>query len=59
MLDELRDGSAYAERHAFRIRLKNGSTQARAATIFGTFAEDGRFRHLNETAFDIDPVESR
>jgi hypothetical protein len=29
VLDELRDGSTYAERHAFHIRLKNGSTQDR------------------------------
>jgi hypothetical protein len=25
--------------------------------IFGTYAADGRFRHLSETGFDIDPAE--
>jgi hypothetical protein len=57
VLDELRDGSAYAERHVFHITLKNGATQDREVAIFGTFAEDGRFRHLSETGFDIDPAE--
>ena len=57
VLDELRDGSAYAERHVFHITLKNGATQDREVTIFGTFAPDGRFRHLDETGFDIDPAE--
>jgi hypothetical protein len=57
VLDELRDGTAYAERHVFHITLKNGATQDREVAIFGTFAEDGRFRHLSETGFDIDPAE--
>jgi len=55
VLDELTDGATYAERHVFRITLNNGSTQSREIAIFGTFAEDGRFRHLSETGFDIDP----
>jgi len=54
VLDELRDGSTYAERHVFHITLKNGATQDREVAIFGTFAEDGRFRYLSETGFDID-----
>jgi hypothetical protein len=57
VLDELRDRSAYAERHVFHITLKNGETQDREVAIFGTFAEDGRFRHLSETGFDIDPAQ--
>jgi hypothetical protein len=57
VLDELRDGSAYAERHVFHITLKNGATQDREVAIFGTLAEDGRFRRLSETGFDIDPAE--
>jgi len=57
VLDELRDGSTYAERHVFHIALKSGVTQDREVSIFGTFAADGRFRHLNETGFDIDPAE--
>jgi hypothetical protein len=57
VLDELRDGSAYAERHAYHITLRNGTTQDREVAIFGTFAPDGRFQHLSETGFDIDPAE--
>jgi hypothetical protein len=59
VLDELRDGSAYAERHAYRITLKNGATQDREVAIFGTFAPDGRFQHLNETGFDLSPAARR
>lgn len=59
VLDELRDGSTYAERHVFHITLRDGSTQDREIAIFGSFAEDGRFRHLSETGFDIEPDETR
>jgi hypothetical protein len=59
VLDELRDGSAYAERHVFHITLKNGATQDREVAIFGTFAPDGRFQHLDETGFDIAPAAPR
>lgn len=59
VLDELRDGSTYAERHVFHITLKDGSAQSREIAIFGTFAEDGRFRHLSEIGFDIDPDQTR
>ena len=55
VLDELRDGSAYAERHIFHIAMKNGTTAEREVAIFGTFAPDGRFRHLSEMGSDIDP----
>lgn len=57
VLDELRDGPAYAERHVFRIALKDGSVQNREVAVFGSFAEDGRFRHLSETGFDTGPGE--
>jgi hypothetical protein len=59
VLDEFRDGSAYAERHVFHITLKDGATQHREVAIFGTFAEDGRFLHLSETGFDVDPDQTR
>ncbi|MFD3454446.1 nuclear transport factor 2 family protein [Streptomyces sp. NPDC058691] len=55
VLDELRDGSSYAERHVFEITLADGSTQHREIALFGTLAEDGRFRHLSETGFSVDP----
>lgn len=55
VLDELREGSVYAERHVFEITLADGSTQHREIAIFGTLAEDGRFRHLSETGFSVAP----
>ena len=55
VLDELRDGATYAERHVFRITLTDGSTQHREVAVFGTYAEDGRFRHLSETGFSVEP----
>ncbi|MEU2288357.1 nuclear transport factor 2 family protein [Streptomyces sp. NPDC013178] len=59
VLDELRDGSTYAERHAYRITLKNGVTQHKEVAVFATLAEDGRFQHLSETGFDLDAGEDR
>lgn len=56
VLDELRDGATYAERHVFRVTLNNGTTQHREVAIFGTFAPDGRFQHLSETGFDLEPA---
>jgi hypothetical protein len=53
VLDELSDGVNYAERHVFRVVLADGSVQHREVAMFGTFAEDGRFRHLSETGFDV------
>jgi hypothetical protein len=57
VLDELHDGATYAERHVFHITLKTGATQDREVSVFGTFAPDGRFRHVNETGFDLDPAD--
>ncbi|MEU5672525.1 hypothetical protein ACGF3C_26135 [Micromonospora sp. NPDC047762] len=53
VLDELRDGLRYAERHVFEITMADGSTAKREIAIFGSYAEDGRFRHLSETGFDL------
>ncbi|HUN35642.1 MAG TPA: hypothetical protein VMU95_26895 [Trebonia sp.] len=57
VLDELVDGSAYAERHVLHITMKDGVTQDREVAIFGAFAADGRFQHLSEASFDIEPAE--
>jgi hypothetical protein len=53
-LDELRDGPTYAERHVFHVTFADGSSQHREVAVFGTLAEDGRFRHLSETGFGVD-----
>ena len=53
VLDELRDGPRYAERHVYELTRVDGSTVKREVAIFGAFAEDGRFQHLSETGFDL------
>ncbi|MEV6371204.1 nuclear transport factor 2 family protein [Micromonospora musae] len=58
VLDEFRDGSAYAERHVYEITMADGSTIRREISVFGSYAEDGRFRHLSETGFDLAPDET-
>ncbi|MER7888848.1 hypothetical protein ABTX15_03370 [Micromonospora sp. NPDC094482] len=59
VLDELRDGSRYAERHVFEITMVDGATARREIAIFGSFAPDGRFQHLSETGFDLLPDDAR
>ncbi|MFI7611520.1 hypothetical protein ACIBP6_09915 [Nonomuraea terrae] len=59
VLDELRDGSTYAERHVFEITMLDGSTLKREISIFGSFADDGRFQELSETGFTVSPDETR
>lgn len=59
VLDELRDGPTYAERHVFEITMVDGSTLRREVSVFGSYAEDGRFRRLSETGFSVGPDGTR
>jgi hypothetical protein len=52
VLDELRDGSAYAERHLYHLTTKTGATMDREIAIFGRYAADGRFQQLSEIGVD-------
>jgi hypothetical protein len=54
VLDEIYDGSRYAERHRYRMTLTDGTVVDREIYFFATLAEDGRFEQVNETGFDID-----
>lgn len=54
VLDELHDGSHYAERHRYRMTLIDGTVVHREIYYFATLAEDGRFQHVYETGFDVD-----
>ncbi|TDC34374.1 nuclear transport factor 2 family protein [Micromonospora sp. 15K316] len=58
VLDEIRHGTTYAERHVYEITMTDGTTARREISVFGSFAEDGRFRHLSETGFDLAPDET-
>ncbi|GAA0519291.1 hypothetical protein Ade02nite_80350 [Paractinoplanes deccanensis] len=54
VLDELTDGSHYAERHVYEATMADGTTLKREIYIFGTLAPDGRFEHLSETGIDVE-----
>ncbi|MDG4809050.1 hypothetical protein O7634_20065 [Micromonospora sp. WMMD1120] len=54
VLDELYDGSRYAERHRYRMTLTDGTVVHREIYYFATLAADGRFQHVHETGFDVD-----
>jgi hypothetical protein len=58
VLDEVCDGTTYAERHTYSVTLADGSTLHREVAVFGTHAEDGRFRHLSDAGFDL-PCDAR
>ncbi|MDX3236243.1 nuclear transport factor 2 family protein [Streptomyces sp. ME03-5709C] len=53
VLDELYDGSHYAERHRYTMRLTDGTVVDREIYFFATLSEDGRFRRVDETGFDV------
>ncbi|MFG1863365.1 hypothetical protein [Microbispora bryophytorum] len=53
VLDELYDGSRYAERHRYTMTLTDGTIINREIYFFATLAEDGRFRQVDEAGFDV------
>ena len=48
VVDELVDGTAYAERHVIRITGRDGTTARQEVFLFGRIAADGRFAELEE-----------
>ena len=56
VLEEIYDGERYAERHVYDVVLTDGTTINRELYLFGILAEDGRFRHISETGFDLQLV---
>ncbi|MDH6108781.1 hypothetical protein P3T36_002298 [Kitasatospora sp. MAP12-15] len=49
VLEELTDGTRYADRHLVDVTKKDGSTVRMEVYVFGEFAPDGRFRRIEET----------
>ena len=49
VVDELRDGSRYAERHVIDLRLTGGEHRRSEVFVFGAFDPDGRFARLEES----------
>jgi hypothetical protein len=56
VLDELRLDRAYAERHIYELTMVDGVALRREVYLFGTYAVDGRFQELNETAVSLPTV---
>lgn len=56
VLDELRDGHRYAERHLLDITGKDGSKKEMEVYVIGHYADDGRFAVLHETEFSPSEV---
>ncbi|MEV1155829.1 hypothetical protein AB0J27_10530 [Micromonospora chokoriensis] len=54
VLDELYDGLNYAERHRYKMTMTDGTVVHREMYYFATLAEDGRFRQVHESGFDVD-----
>jgi len=48
VIDELANGSDYAERHVLSATLRDGSTMAQEVFLFAQIAADGRFGSLEE-----------
>lgn len=53
VLDELRDGRTYAERHVYQVLLVTGETLRKEISVFGRYAPDGRFQEINEIGFTL------
>lgn len=49
VIDELVDGSRYADRHVVEVVKRDGSRVETEVYVFAEFAPDGRFRTIEET----------
>jgi hypothetical protein len=48
VLEELVDGTTYAERHTVHVTKNDGSKVVQEVYVFGEFAPDGRFLRIEE-----------
>jgi hypothetical protein len=53
VLDEMYDGSHYAERHRYTMTLIDGTVIDRKIYFFATLSEDGRFQRVYKADFDL------
>lgn len=56
VLDELRQGSAYAERHVIRAIQADGSALGQEVFVFAQVADDDRFDRLEELVRPLPPA---
>ncbi|KAL2438562.1 hypothetical protein ABEF95_012230 [Exophiala dermatitidis] len=58
ILDELRDGDRYADRHIVHITKHDGSQVVQEVYLFAHVDQDGRFRRVEETTLMLDGGEA-
>lgn len=58
VLDELKDGKHYADRHIVRVSKRDGSKVVQEVYLFGIFDEDGRFDRIEETTLMLEGTEA-
>lgn len=58
VLDELRAGTRYAERHVVHLRKRDGGRLAHEVYVFAELDESGRFRRLEEVTLMLSGDES-
>lgn len=58
VIDELVDGSAYADRHIVRIVKTDGSEVVQEVYLFGELAGDGRFSRIEEVTMMLEGDEA-
>jgi len=58
VLDELRDGNRYADRHHVHITKRDGAKITQEVYLFAELDTEGRFRRVEETTLMIEGAES-
>ncbi|PXX42189.1 hypothetical protein [Aquitalea magnusonii] len=58
VLDELRDGQHYADRHRVHVTNRNGSRVVQEVYLFAEFDVEGRFVRIEETTLMLEGMES-
>jgi hypothetical protein len=53
VLDEMKDGDAYAERHRLDLEWRDGTTSNTEVYIIGRHAPDGRLAEINEAHLEL------
>ena len=58
VLDELRDGNRYADRHCVYVTKRDGSSVVQEVYLFGELDEKGRFVRIEETTLMLEGAEA-
>ncbi|UYO92432.1 nuclear transport factor 2 family protein [Pollutimonas sp. M17] len=58
VLDELRDGNRYADRHRVHVTKRDGSKVVQEVYLFAEMDTEGRFARIEETTLMLEGAES-